>query len=106
MFYTGQKVVCIEGTCSECGVLLRQQDIYEVKNIWKCNCSTVLDVGLKITTDDKCFKCNTLLSTDGTWWLYAKRFIPLEEWKHADETIQKLIKEIQVPAPSIHSRLP
>ncbi len=97
MFYSGQKVVCIKGKYSECGVKLKEQKIYVVNNIWSCRCSTVLDVGLKIYTSDKCFKCNTLLSTDGTWWLYAERFVPLEEWQRADEIINKLLKEIQDP---------
>ena len=33
MFYIGQKVVCIEGKFSECGVRLVEQKIYEIKKI-------------------------------------------------------------------------
>jgi hypothetical protein len=63
----------------------------------RCKCATVLDVGLRISTIDKCFKCNTLLSSNGIWWLYAKRFIPLDEWQKAQENVEKLIKNIAEP---------
>ena len=97
MFDKGQKVVCIKGTTSACGIKLIEQKIYVVKNIWKCNCSNVLDVGIKISTNVTCFKCNKLLSTDGTWWLYASRFVPLDEWENATENVNRLLEEIQEP---------
>lgn len=97
MLYIGQKVVCIEGKYSECGVKLVEQKIYEIKNIWSCKCNVVVDVGLKIYTSDKCYKCNTFLSVDGTWWLYARRFVPLDEWQDAGENIKQLLKAIQEP---------
>jgi hypothetical protein len=97
MFYIGQKVVCIKGKFSACGVDLKENGIYTVKNIWSCRCNMVLDVGLRITSNDICFNCDTLLSTDGVWWLYAKRFVPLEEWQDADKNIKQLLKEIQEP---------
>ena len=97
MFYIGQKVVCIAGKYSVCGVKLIEQKIYEIKNIWSCKCNTVLDVGIHINTNVTCFKCNTILSKDGTWWLYAKRFVPLEEWQNADENVKQLLKVIQEP---------
>ena len=56
MFNIGQKVVCIKGTTSVCDIKLIEGNIYTVKNNWSCNCSTVLDVGLRIHSDDFCFK--------------------------------------------------
>ena len=97
MFFTGQKVVCVKGKYSACGVKLIEQQIYTIKSIRNCNCSTILDVGLRISTSDTCFKCNTLLSSDGTWWLYAKRFVPLEDWQKADEIFKQLLKEVRKP---------
>jgi len=97
MFYRGQKVVCIEGHTSCCGIKLVDGISYIVKKIGSCNCNALLDVGITIATNTKCFKCNTLLSTDGTWWLYAKRFVPLDEWQNAEENVIQLLKEIQEP---------
>ena len=97
MFYKGQKVVCIKGKYSACGARLVEDQIYVVKNKWSCKCNELLDVGIKIFTNVTCFKCNTLLSTDGTWWLYANRFVPLDEYQNADENLRKLLKEIEEP---------
>jgi len=97
MFFIGQKVVCIEGHVSRCGVKLVDGRIYQVKNIWNCKCNNLLDVGITISTNVKCFKCNTQLSTDGTWWLYAKKFVPLEEWQNAEKNVTKLLNEAEIP---------
>lgn len=99
MFTIGQKVVCVQGKSSACGRRLIDGKIYTVNAIRRCRCSSVLDVGIRISTENKCFKCNTLLSKDGTWWLYAWRFIPLDEWQEADENVKQLMEEVnnQVP---------
>lgn len=95
MFYPGQKVICIKGTRSVCGVELKEYAKYTVKSIWHCKCDIVLDVGLRISSSDSCFKCNTLLSTDGVWWLYAWRFAPLEEWQSAERNVKKLLEGLE-----------
>ena len=97
MFTIGQRVVCISGKKSACGVKLQEFDTYVIKDIWRCKCHSVVDVGLRISTDDICFKCNTVLSTDGTWWLYSKRFVPLQEWENSDLDIERIIEEIREP---------
>jgi len=98
MFTIGQKVICIDGKSSVCGVRLIDNEIYTVKNIWRCKCSDVIDVGLRISTTDKCFKCNKQLSSDGTWWLFAKRFVPIDEWKIAEGNVEQLKKILEEPA--------
>ena len=97
MFYIGQKVVCIERHTSCCGVKLVDGISYIVKNIWSCKCNALLDVGITIATNVTCFRCNTFLSADGIWWLYANRFVPLDEWQNADENVKQLLKKIQEP---------
>ncbi len=97
MFSIGQKVVCIEGHISRCGVRLIDGKTYIVNNIWSCKCNTLLDVGITISTNVRCFKCNTFLSSDGTWWLYSKKFVPLKVWQNAEENVIQLLKDIREP---------
>lgn len=96
MFNVGQKVVCIEGKLENGKVVLVEQHIYTVRNISGCRCHALVDVG-RTTPSVKCYKCNTFISSDGTWWFYATRFIPLDEWQKANENVQQLMEEIQDP---------
>ena len=100
MFHKGQKVVCIRGKFEYGQLVLVENHTYTVRNISCCKCSDLVDVGLR-TPSVKCFKCNTVIANDGTWWFYASRFVPLDEWRDFNASLQQLKEDMQVPLPEI-----
>ncbi|MEO5570753.1 MAG: hypothetical protein ABIT08_04350 [Bacteroidia bacterium] len=92
MFHIGQEVVCVKGHITpDKKTSLLVNKICVIQGINGCRCNTLLNVGLTISNYTRCYKCNYDLPNDGIWWLYADRFVPLDEI--GKEEISELIKE-------------
>jgi len=95
MWYTGQKVVCIE---TRTGALTVGK-VYTVLGIWEC-CLVNLDVGLTARVGTHCKKCNEV-KRGSVWWINSKQFVPLEEWEETDSIVEEMLKEITITEPVI-----
>lgn len=94
MFYIGQKVVCIDAKPQQRAGIhpeLIYDKIYTVlctENCRQCG-SQLIDVGLPVKSGRQQMCCISIFDTVAHW-VYAKRFIPLDEYTEMDKMVSEL----------------
>jgi len=92
-FEIGKDVACIKDNS---GKATLSGKIYPLLNISKRCCYMILDLGIT-TTNSKCrCNCGKVYTSGGVWWQSSFRFVPLDDWKAAEEAKEELLEELKV----------
>jgi hypothetical protein len=96
MYEIGQQVVCVK-THSQ--GIVKEGQVHSIKRIALCSCGYIsLDVGITFNDGNLMVcTCGKKESINGTWWLGAKLFRPLDDLYNTK--IEELMNEVNEKKP-------